>query len=474
MINEQRQRFTYVLSDYVMTNIAWLLFNILRYYWVVAPNEAIYPSLGHFMTLKPVILGQIILPILVEIIYYLSGYYNVVFGRSRLDELLNTVFSSFIGALFIFLVAIINDPIDDRITNYELLLMLWSLLFICVYTARYMITRIAVRNLHTRRWSFNTLIIGTTQAAVAIDRRLTEMPRSMGFKIVGYVNPVSGTPSPQDLGRPVYSIDDIERICEEQQIKRIIVLPHRHGMKATVDLINRLFPLNLPLLISPDLYHLITSHHRIEDIVGEPLVDISCTSMSQSTVAIKRLSDIVLSSIALLTLLPVYAIIAIAIKRNSPGPVFYFQERVGLHKRKFNIIKFRTMRVDAESSGPALSSTNDPRITDIGRVLRKYRLDELPQFYNVLIGDMSLVGPRPEREYYIKQIMARAPYYTLMHQVRPGITSWGMVKHGYASDVDGMVERLRYDLMYIENVSMLIDLKILFYTISTVITGKGV
>lgn len=473
MVNERRQRITYMVSDFVMTSIALLLFNVIRYHFIVLRSELAGYSLTEYLTMQPVMTGQVTFPLLMLVIYYLSGYYNVVFGRSRLDELLNSVASSFVGAMIFFLVAIINDPVDDRLDNYELILMLWGLITACIYAGRMLITRTAVHNLHTRRWSFDTLIVGTTQSAIQLAERLMSAPKSMGYNIVGYINPVAGA-EPVTLDRPCYPIENVEKVCAELGIKRLIVLPHRHGMRATNDLINRLFPIGLPILISPDLYHLITSRYRIGDIVGEPLVDISSTTMSQSTVSLKRLGDIICSSLALLALAPVYAAIAIAIKRDSPGPILYRQERVGLHKRKFNILKFRSMYVDAEAEGPALSSTNDTRITPVGRILRKYRLDELPQFYNVLIGDMSLVGPRPEREFYIRQIVARAPYYTLMHQVRPGITSWGMVKYGYASDVDGMVERLRYDLLYIENVSLLIDLKILFYTVHTVITGKGV
>ena len=171
--------------------------------------------------------------------------------------------------------------------------------------------------------------------------------------------------------------------------------------------------------------------------------------------------------------MPVYAVLALSVRLDSPGPVFYRQCRIGYHKRPFDIIKFRTMRTDAEEAGPALSADEDPRITRLGKILRKYRLDELPQFWNVLKGEMSLVGPRPEREFYIRQIMERQPAYSLIHQVRPGITSWGMVKFGYATSVDEMIERLRYDLLYLENVSFGVDLKILFHTVSTVLCGRG-
>ena len=209
------------------------------------------------------------------------------------------------------------------------------------------------------------------------------------------------------------------------------------------------------------------------DILGTPFVDLSSPSISDFGQNIKRCGDIFISLLALILLSPLYLILSIAVKCSSAGPVIYSQERIGRHRKPFRIYKFRSMYENAESGGPQLTTDNDSRITHVGEVLRKYRLDELPQFWNVLKGDMSLVGPRPEREYYINQIMERAPYYGLIFQVRPGITSWGMVKFGYASTVEEMVERSRFDIIYLNNMSILTDLKILAYTVRTVAIGEG-
>ena len=213
----------------------------------------------------------------------------------------------------------------------------------------------------------------------------------------------------------------------------------------------------------------------MQQLVGDPLVDVSGCSMGDCERNIKWLCDVVISAVALVVLAPFYAMLAVAIKLDSKGAVVYKQRRIGLHNKPFTIYKFRSMVEDAEKdSVPQLSGDDDRRVTRVGRWMRKYRIDETLQFWNVLKGDMSLVGPRPEREYYLKQMMERVPYCALLHQVRPGITSLGMVKYGYARNVDEMIERLKFDLLYLENMSLVNDLKILIYTVKIVINGRGI
>jgi exopolysaccharide biosynthesis polyprenyl glycosylphosphotransferase len=476
MVSGLQQRLKYIVSDYIFTSLAWASFNVIRYNDIIEPQEA-YKSLASFLCVNQVWLGQILFPMLMLVLYYLSGYYNQVFFKSRVEELTGTFSTAIVGTLIIYFAAIVNDPIPDRASNYELLIMLLLLLFGLVYLSRLFITQATKRRIEQGQITFNAIIVGPTQQAHSLRQKLSR--KNSGnrhtdvYKIVGYVTPQPFTESECD-GVPVYQLDDVEHVCRAHHVQYIILTQGNGKMSAILNIVNQLFPLDIPILISPTLFQLITSKPKIGDLKSEPLIDITHANMSESTKNLKRAGDFVVSLLSLIVLLPVYCIIATCIKFDSDGPIFYRQERIGLRKKPFKIVKFRTMRTDAEAAGPALSSDGDSRVTRVGHYLRKYRLDELPQFWNVLTGEMSIVGPRPEREFYIKQIVERAPYYTLVHQVRPGITSLGMVKHGYAQDVDAMVERLQYDLIYIENISFTIDIKILIYTVSTVINGRGI
>ncbi len=470
MISSKRQIQRYVLGDFVTSNVAWFLFNIVRYHF---PGLVVGNTLKSFLLDPRVIEGQIVFPLLMMGVYYLSGYYNQPFLKSRIQELAQTLGSVFINTLLIFFIALINDVLSVRIDNYELLLTLYGIQFGCVYTGRAIITGNATVKIHRRQWQFNTLIIGCGEKAMRQREELEAPRQSLGYRIMGFVCLPGETPAGKS-GENYFPLEKLPQLCQELAIQELIVAPESNDPAELHNLINTLYPLNLPIKLGLNDFNIISARVKLTNIYGAPLIDMSNCALSEGGKNMKRFFDIIIAALALILLSPLFLVLAILIKRDSAGPVFYKQERVGYRHRVFNIYKFRSMRTDAETDTPLLSDDSDERITPLGKTLRKYRIDELPQFWNVLKGDMSLVGPRPEREYFIKQIVKQAPYYVLLHQIRPGITSWGMVKYGYARSVDEMIARLKYDLLYLENMSLIVDLKIIIYTVRTVLTGKGI
>ena len=456
--------------DFLTSCLALLLFNVIRYSFNINHGIVMPRAVSRFILNPMVIAEQIVFPLLMVGIFWLSGYYASAFRSSRLKDLTNAAGCSMAGVLAFFFLALLNDILPMRRLNYELILIFFALLTLTVTAGRWL--------LHTRRRRSGapgraTLIAGTSEAALALAARLRQASKVMDLNVVGFVR-LPGEDSSPETDLPVYGLDDVAGLVESQKVKAIVIADNA-PVASTLGLVRRFLPLDVSVMLPPDSSMPSLARRSFTNVAGEPLVDISNPPMNAGTRNVKRVIDVVASATALLILAPVMAAVALAVKLDSPGPVFYRQKRVGYHRRPFYILKFRSMRNDAETeSGPALSSPDDPRVTRTGRFMRKYRLDELPNFWNVLRGDMSLVGPRPEREYFLAQMMERAPQCALLHRVRPGITSWGMVKFGYAQTVDEMVERLRYDLLYVENVSLTVDVKILFYTVHTVITGKGI
>ncbi len=469
-----KQIIKYVIGDIFSANIGWFLFNVFRYYIFspVVGSSNIKSFLGYYRVIE----GQILFPLLFIFIFYLSGYYNRPFLKSRLGEFFTTLFSVAIGVLIIFFIALINDIQRLPVNSYELLVGMFAFNFVCVYICRVFITQRATRRIHGKRWGFNTLIIGSGKKAKALWLDLMQMDRSLGFLVVGFIRiPEEKNEQYSSIGGcPIYDIEDLEKIIKEHNVEELIIALDSKNKRALHRTVNRLYPYNLPIQLQVNEFEMLTTRVRLSNIYGKPFIDICKCSLSECEKNIKRLLDILISFVALIIISPFALIIALKIKLDSKGPVIYRQKRVGYRRKEFTLYKFRTMRVNAEQNGPALSRENDDRVTPFGHFMRKYRIDELPQFWNVFIGDMSLVGPRPERAYYIEQIIKRAPHYSLLHQIRPGITSWGMVKFGYARNIDEMIERLKYEILYLENMSLIVDFKIIIYTIKTVVTGKGI
>lgn len=472
-----RQQLQYAVGDFITSSAGVFLYNVIRFFLnqdaVMAQG---FRSLSSYLEAPMVVAGQFIFPVAMMVVYWLSGYYNEVFRRSLLQEFVVTLSSTFVNMLIIFFVALINDTVTEHYHNYESILILWGILFVLVYPCRLAMTVGVKRRIARSEIEFETLVIGCSDRAVALVKKLKDLKHLLGYKIIGYVNSENVT-SRIDYGTlPVYSMDDLANACRQHDITDFIVVPPQGSDAAgLLKILNMLFPFNRPIKVLPDEANMLLSRVKLVSMYDEPVIDVSSGNMSSCETNIKRFIDCILSALVLLVLLPFFAVLAIFIKCLSNGPAIYRQERIGRHGRPFIIYKFRTMCVNAERDGkPCLTKDDDERIYPLGKFMRKYRIDELPQFWNVLKGDMSIVGPRPERKYFIDQIVPKAPYYTLLHQVRPGITSLGMVKYGYAKNVDEMIKRLKFDLLYIENMSLLNDLKIIIYTIKTVVTGKGI
>ncbi len=456
MMKRNRQVVKYVLSDFLSAAVVWFLFNCLRYEEVAVYEGA--ASFADYMTYAQVMKGQLFIPFFWVVLHYFSGYYNKPLGKSRLGELFTTFVTVVIGVVFIFFVVVLNDLPRSFHIYYELFFALLGLQFFLTYIPRLMITLEGLKKIRSGEWAVNVLIVGGGEKAKGIAGSL----RRLGCHIVGFV--------PED---DVALLTDLTSMIADLEVNELVVALETEDEKRQTDILYRLYPYGLPVKVLAGKIGAL-SGVKIKTIRGVPLVDITDNNMSEVERNIKLVMDKVLSLLVLILLSPMYLYIALRVKRDSPGAVFFRQERIGYMGRPFNIYKFRTMYVDAESGGPQLSSEDDSRVTPFGRVLRKYRLDEFPQFWNVLKGDMSIVGPRPERKFFIDQIVKKAPYYYLLHNVKPGITSLGMVKYGYAGDVEKMIERLRYDVLYYENMSLALDITILFYTVKTVLTGKGI
>ncbi|MBQ6956428.1 MAG: sugar transferase [Bacteroidales bacterium] len=466
------KRLSYIVWDAVAAMSAWAAFFLFR---KVSIENNRFEDVNLVFQDSNFWWGILLLPVAWCLLYAMQGTYTDVLRKSRLKELQQTFWASFIGVIVIFFALLLDDNIKSYKNYYVSFMMLFLLHFGLTYIGRLCLTSRTARLVHTRRIGFPTLLVGGGAKALATYRDLDSQAVYSGNLFVGFVSYCDE--SNDELARlmpHLGKLDDIGGLIEKYAVEEVIIAIDGDDDKKINSVIRLLDRRDDVIIkITPDLRDIVYGSVKLSSIFHSPLITFNPRPMEEWQYSVKRLSDIVLSLLALLLLSPVFLVTAIIVKCTSPGPVFYAQERIGHRGRPFMMHKFRSMYVDAEQSGPALSKDDDPRITPFGRIMRKYRLDEIPQFYNVLKGTMSIVGPRPERQYYIDKIVERTPEYLLLQKVKPGITSWGQVKYGYAENVDEMVERLRYDLLYLENMSLTTDIKILLYTVIIIFQGRG-
>ena len=474
-MNKKRQTILFLVSDFLSAAIAWTLFFFARNEYIDAYYME-FPQHKGLVTMDiNYVYGLCLVPFMWITLYYLSSSYKRVYRKSRLKEFINTLWVTILGSSILFFAIILDDNVPSYKAYYESLLILLSIHFVVTYIPRYILITRTKKKIVNREIGFNTLLIGSNARAEQLYLQLSSAKKSGGNKFIGFVNVIQQENYQMAKYMPhLGNIDEVSQFLKQYDVEEVIIAIETKEDKYIEHILDCLLGTKAIVKAIPDNCDIISGRVTFDSIHEEPLIVISQNVMPIWQEKIKRFSDFFISILVLLIGFPIYLFTAIMVKLSSKGPILYKQERIGQYGKPFNIYKFRSMYIDSESGGPRLSSEHDHRITPWGRIMRKYRIDEIPQFFNVLIGDMSLVGPRPEREIFIDRIGAIAPHYTHLQKVRPGITSLGQVKYGYAQSPEEMASRMKYGIIYIENMSIYLDIRILIYTIKTVISGEGV